>query len=133
MKKMYVAFSHQLTDAQKRDAAVSLNVETFVYPSADIQKLISNIPSDMKPHEVREIAVSAVLEALTEKCDYFFIAGQVELVHYALERIYKINFHGINGITAVNSLTERQSVETEMNGVVTKTSIFNHVRWREII
>jgi hypothetical protein len=133
MKKMYVAFSHQLTEDQMRDATVSLNVKTFIYPSEDIQKLIRNIPSGMKPHEVREVAVSAVLEALTEECDYLFIAGQVELVHYALERIYKINFHGSRGITAVNSLTERQSVETEIDGVVTKTSIFKHVRWREII
>jgi hypothetical protein len=128
MKKMFVAFSHQLTDAQERDAAVSLNVRTFVYPSADIQKLISNVPANMQPREVRAAAWDIVNEAMESNCDYIFIAGQVELVHYALERISKGGY-----IQAVNSLTERQSVEVECNGVVTKTSVFKHVQWREII
>jgi hypothetical protein len=128
MKKMYVAFSHQLTDAQTRDAAVSLNIKTFVYPSADIQKLISNIPASMSAHQVRELAWDVVNEAMEANCDYFFIAGQVELVHYAMEKIRKNNY-----MTSINSVTERKSVEIEANGVVTKTSVFEHVQWREII
>ena len=128
MKKMYVAFSHQLTDAQYKDAAVSLKVFNFVYPSADIQKLISNIPDDMEARDVRALAWNVVDEAMENDCDYLFIAGQVELVHYALERIKKNGY-----IQAINSITKRKSVEVEVNGVVTKTSIFEHVRWREII
>lgn len=125
---MYVAFSHQLTDDQTRDAAVSLNVKTFVYPSVDIQKLISNIPDDMEAREVRALAWNVVDEAMENDCDYLFIAGQVELVHYAMEKVRKNNY-----MTSVNSVTKRKSVEVEVKGVVTKTSIFEHVRWREII
>lgn len=128
MKKMYVAFSHQLTDAQTKDAAVSLNVKTFVYPSADIQKLISNIPDDMEARDVRALAWDVFNEAMENNCDYLFIAGQVELVHYALEQVKKSGY-----IQAINSITKRKSIETELNGVVTKTSVFEHVRWREII
>jgi hypothetical protein len=61
-------------------------------------------------------------------CEYIFIAGQVELVHYTLEKVKRNGY-----IQAVNSVTKRKSVESEINGVVTKTSIFEHVRWREII
>lgn len=128
MKKMFVAFSHQLTDAQTKDAAVSLNVKTFVYPSADIQKLISNIPDDMEARDVRALAWDVFNEAMENNCDYLFIAGQVELVHYALEQVKKSGY-----IQAINSITKRKSIETELNGVVTKTSVFEHVRWREII
>jgi hypothetical protein len=128
MKKMYVAFSHQLTESQERDAAVSLNVRTFVYPSADIQKSISNIPDDMDAREVRALAWDVFNEAMEADCEYIFIAGQMELVHYTLEKIKKSGF-----IQPINSVTKRKSVEVEMNGVVTKTSIFEHVRWREII
>jgi hypothetical protein len=128
MKKMYVAFSHQLTNDQTRDAAVSLNVKTFIYPSADIQKSISNIPDDMDAREVRALAWDVVNEAMENNCDYLFIAGQVELVHYAMEKIKRNGY-----IQAVNSATKRKSVEVEANGVVTKTSVFEHVRWREII
>lgn len=128
MKKMYVAFSHQLTDAQTKDAAVSLNIKTFVYPSADIQKLISNIPDDMEARDVRALAWDVFNEAMENNCDYLFIAGQVELVHYALEQAKNSGY-----IQAINSITKRKSIETEVNGVVTKTSIFEHVRWREII
>ena len=128
MKKMYVAFSHQLTDAQYKDAAVSLKVFNFVYPSADIQKLISNIPDDMEARDVRALAWDVVNEAMENNCDYLFIAGQMELVHYALEQVKKNGY-----IQAINSITKRKSIETEVNGVVTKTSVFEHVRWREII
>jgi len=128
MKKMYVAFSHQLTDSQERDAAVSLNIKTFVYPSADIQKSISNIPDDMDAREVRSLAWDIFNEAMEADCEYIFIAGQVELVHYTLEKVKRNGY-----IQAVNSVTKRKSVEVEVNGVVTKTSIFEHVRWREII
>lgn len=127
-KKMYVAFSHQLTMAQTKDAAVSLNVKTFVYPSADIQKLISNIPDDMEARDVRALACNVVYEALVNDCDYLFIAGQVELVHYAMEKVRRNNY-----MTSVNSVTKRKSVEVEVDGQVTKTSVFEHVRWREII
>ena len=125
---MYVAFSHQLTDEQYKDAAVSLKVFNFVYPSADIQKLISNIPDDMEARDVRALAWDVVNEAMENNCDYLFIAGQVELVHYALEQVKKNGY-----IQAINSITKRKSIETEVNGVVTKTSVFEHVRWREII
>jgi hypothetical protein len=128
MKKMFVAFSHQLTDAQERDAAVSLNVRTFIYPSVDIQKIISNIPDDMEAREVRALAWDIFNEAMEADCEYIFIAGQVELVHYTLEKVKRNGY-----IQAVNSVTKRKSVEVEMNGVVTKTSVFEHVRWREII
>jgi|LakMenE18May11ns_1017448.scaffolds.fasta_scaffold9931085_3 hypothetical protein len=128
MKKMFVAFSHQLTDAQMRDATASLNVKTIIYPSEDIQNLISNIPDDMEAREVRALAWNVVDEAMENDCDYLFIAGQVELVHYAMEKVRKNNY-----MTSVNSVTKRKSVEVEMNGVVTKTSVFEHVRWREII
>jgi hypothetical protein len=123
-----VAFSHQLTDAQMRDATASLNVKTIIYPSEDIQNLISNIPDDMEAREVRALAWNVVDEAMENDCDYLFIAGQVELVHYAMEKVRKNNY-----MTSVNSVTKRKSVEVEMNGVVTKTSVFEHVRWREII
>jgi hypothetical protein len=128
MKKMFVAFSHQLTDSQERDAAVFLNVRTFVYPSADIQKSISNIPDDMDAREVRALAWDVFNEAMEADCEYIFIAGQMELVHYTLEKVKRNGY-----IQAVNSVTKRKSVEVEVNGVVTKTSIFEHVRWREII
>ena len=128
MRKMYVAFSHQLTDAQYKDAAVSLKVFNFVYPSVDIQKLISNIPEDMEAREVRALAWDIVDEAMEAECDYIFIAGQVELVHYTLERVKNNGY-----IQAVNSVTKRKSMEVEVNGQVTKTSVFEHVLWRDIL
>jgi hypothetical protein len=128
MKKMFVAFSHQLTDAQMRDATASLNVKTIIYPSEDIQNLISNIPDDMEAREVRALAWDIFNEAMEADCEYIFIAGQVELVHYTLEKVKRNGY-----IQAVNSVTKRKSIEVEVKGVVTKTSIFEHVRWREII
>jgi hypothetical protein len=129
---MYVAFSHQLTKSQIDDAEKSLGVTHFYYEE-HLKSLISNMPTEMKPEEIRLTAEVIVLAARTSSCDYLFIAGQSELVHYALEKVSSLRREGRTELIAVNSLTERQSVETEINGVVTKTSIFKHVRWREII
>ena len=128
MRKMYVAFSHQLTKGQKEDAKLSLDVTEFVYPSRHVQGILSNIPDDMEPDMVRLLAWDIVDEAREAECDYIFIAGQVELVHYTLLRVKNNGY-----IQAVNSVTKRKSVEVEVNGQVTKTSVFEHVLWRDIL
>jgi hypothetical protein len=125
---MFVAFSHKLTKEQIEDAESSLGVTTFVYPSEDIQKKISNIPDDMDPREIRDLAWRIVDEAMEADCEYFFMAGQPELFQYCTARV----LHG-RYMTPVNSVTKRESVESMIDGKVVKTSSFVHVRWREII
>ena len=128
MRKMFVAFSHTLTNAQIEDAKSSLGVTDFVYPSLHVKGIISNIPDDMEPDMVRLLAWDIFDEAMEAECDYIFIAGQVELVHYTLLRVKNNGY-----MQAVNSVTKRKSMEIEVNGQVTKTSVFEHVLWRDIL
>ena len=47
MKKMFLLFSHNLTQIQIDDAKNNLDIEKFVSLSQDLQELWSNIPSDL--------------------------------------------------------------------------------------
>ena len=125
---MFVAFSHKLTKEQIEDAESSLGVTSFVYPSEDIQKQMMNVSDELDPKEIRELGWRIVAEAMEADCEYFFFAGQPELLTYCISRVLHEKY-----MIPVNSVTKRKSIETEENGVVTKTSIFEHVRWREII
>ncbi len=47
MKKMFLLFSHNLTQIQIDDVKNNLDVEKFVSLSQDLQELLSNIPSEL--------------------------------------------------------------------------------------
>ena len=47
MKKMFLLFSHNLTQTQIDDAKNNFDVEEFIYLNQDLQKLWSNIPSEL--------------------------------------------------------------------------------------
>jgi len=125
---MFVAFSHKLTKEQIEDAESSLGVTTFVYPSEDIQKQMMNVSDDLDPKEIRELGWKIVAEAMEADCEYFFFAGQPELLTYCISRVLHEKY-----MTPVNSVTKRESTEAMIDGKVVKTSSFVHVRWRELI
>lgn len=125
---MFVAFSHKLTKEQIEDAEASLGVSTFVYPSEDIQKQMMNVSDDLDPKEIRELGWKIVAEAMEADCEYFFFAGQPELLTYCISRVLHEKY-----MIPVNSVTKRESTEAMIDGKVVKTSSFVHVRWRELI
>jgi len=45
--KMFLLFSHKLTDTQIKDAIQNLKVTDFIYLPDNLQKLWSNVPSDL--------------------------------------------------------------------------------------
>ena len=46
--KMFLLFSHQLTDEQKKDAIENLKVTKFISLPEKLQKLWSNIPPEIE-------------------------------------------------------------------------------------
>jgi hypothetical protein len=124
MKKMILLFSHNLTPDQKNDAMTTFGVEEFLPLEADLQKLWSNIPADLVTLEEYLAPIKTFVTAHLNPEDVALIQGDFgatcHIAHFVRE---------LGGI-GVYATTVRDVVEKEEHGVIVKTSIFKHVRFR---
>lgn len=123
MKKMFLLFSHTITEAQEQDAKSSFGVEEFVGLPAKLQKLWSNVPADL----------DNVVEYLQPIRDFLIdnIEGDVVLVQGDFGATCSMaSFVKSLGGVAVYATTKRDVIEKEVAGKIVKTSVFEHVRFR---
>ena len=125
MKKMFLLFSHNLTQIQIDDAKNNLDIEKFVSLSQDLQELWSNIPSDL-------IVIKEYLlpfkNFLTENSNF----GDVVLIQGDFGAVYQmVNFANDLGLKAVYATTTRVIEEIVIDEKTVKKSIFEHRRFRE--
>ncbi len=124
MKKLFLLFSHTLTDAQESDAKASLGVEEFMALPSELQTLWSNIP----PHLTK---LDDYLEPLKEYIRTNAKEGDVFLIQGDFGGCYEmVSFVKSLGFKAVHSSTKRDVVEKMVDGKVLKTSVFEHVLFR---
>ena len=125
MKKMFLLFSHNLTQIQIDDAKNNLDIEKFVSLSQDLQELWSNIPSDL-------IFIKEYLlpfkNFLTENSNF----GDVVLIQGDFGAVYQmVNFANDLGLKAVYATTTRVIEEIVIDEKTVKKSIFEHRRFRK--
>lgn len=124
MKKMILLFSHNLTPDQKNDAMTTFGVVEFLPLEAELQKLWSNIPADLATLGEYLAPIKTFVSAHLNPEDVALIQGDFgatcHLAHFVRE---------LGGV-GVYATTVRDVVEKEENGVIVKTSIFKHVRFR---
>lgn len=124
MKKLFLLFSHTLTEVQEEDALNALGVNEFVALPEALQKLWSNIP----PHLTK---LDEYLEPLKEYIRSNANKGDVFLIQGDFGGCYEmVNFVKSMGLTAVHSTTTRDVVEKTVDGKVEKFSRFEHVIFR---
>ena len=124
MSKMFLFFSHKLTDEQIKDAKENLKIKEFVYLPKDLQEKFSNVPpeiDDIKKYS--EIFIDFIKKNM-KKEDFALIQGDFGVVYHL------VNFCKKNNIKAVYSTTKRISKEKEINGKIVKVSEFKHVKFR---
>ena len=125
MRKMFLLFSHTLTDAQKNDAIESFGIKEFVPLPKELQKLWSNIPPQLKKLNEYLKPLKEFLKQNAKDGDYVLIQGDFggcyEMVNYAKSL----------GLKAVHATTTRNVQEKIVNGKVEKFSVFEHVMFRE--
>jgi len=125
MPKMFLLFSHTLTQEQKEDAKISLGVGEFVKLPQDLQELWSNIPPDIKDINPYLEPIEAWLKENIQKGDYALVQGDFgatcKIATFAKEQ----------GAKAVYATTKRNVEEKLLNGKVIKTSVFKHIIFRE--
>lgn len=122
---MFLLFSHNLTEYQINDAKSNLGVENFVYMSDDLQRVWSNIPSELL--FLKEY-LRPFRNFLVENSEY----GDVVLIQGDFGAVYQmVNFAKDLGLKAVYATTKRVVEEIIVEGKTVKKSIFEHERFRE--
>jgi NAD(P)H-flavin reductase len=121
--KMFLLFSHKLTDEQKKDA-YSLGVEEFVKLPKDLQYKWSNVPADIEKLEGYIDDFYKFLEENAKKGDYVLAQGDFGMCCKIAEFCKK------NGLIAVYATTKRVAKEIQKDGKLIKISVFEHVRFR---
>jgi len=124
MSKMFLFFSHKLTDEQIKDAKENLKIKEFVYLPKDLQEKFSNVPpeiDDIKKYS--EIFIDFIKNNM-KKEDFALIQGDFGVVYHLVDFCKK------NNLKAIYSTTKRISKEKEVNGKIVKVSEFKHIKFR---
>ena len=120
--KMYLLFSHKLTNAQIEDAK-KLGVDEFIYLPEDLQRKFSNVPPELE--NIKEYAKD--FEKFLENAksgDYVLIQGDFGLT------CHMVNFSKSKGLIPVYATTKRISKDMKKDGKIIKVSEFKHIRFR---
>ena len=120
--KMYLLFSHKLTDAQIEDAK-KLGVDEFVYLPEDLQRKFSNIPPELESVKKYAKDFEKFLEN-AKSGDYVLIQGDFGLT------CHLVNFAKSKGLIPVYATTKRISKDIKKDGKIIKISEFKHIKFR---
>ncbi|HPX76910.1 MAG TPA: CRISPR-associated protein Csx20 [Bacteroidales bacterium] len=123
-KKIFLLFSHTLTQGQEENAKSSLGITNFVYIPKDLQKLWSKINPQGSLNINKLSELLNWISSESKKGDYVLVQGDFGAVVYIVHAIEKM------GLIPIYATTKRQSKEMESNGVVEKTQIFKHEGFR---
>ena len=124
MKKMFLLFSHRLTDEQEMDARENFGIEEFVYLPEKLQKVWSNIPPEIEDIKPLLEDIKQFLRDNANKGDIVLIQGDFGAV---VEMVEFVRFW----LIPVYATTKRISKEIEKDGKIVKVSEFKHVRFRK--
>jgi len=122
--KMFLLFSHKLTDEQIKDAKENLGVNEFIYLPKDLQNKFSNVPPEIEDIKKYSKDFTEFLKDNAQKEDYVLIQGDFGVVFNLVE------FCKENNLKAIYSTTKRIVKEQVIDGKVVKVSEFKHIRFR---
>lgn len=124
MRKMFLIFNHELTAEQLEDAKIKLNISEFVSLPNILQKVWANFPPEKEEIDTREIENWLIKNS---------VKNDVVLVQGDFGAVFKIvNFAIYKKMLPVYATTKRLTLEKILfNGVIEKTSVFRHVRFRK--
>jgi hypothetical protein len=126
MKNMILLFSHKLSETQIKQAREIHNVENFISLPQELQTSWSNISPDLESIIPTIEPIKEFLGSVAKQGDFVLIQGDFGAV-YTL-----VQFCKENNLTPLYATTKRRINESiNQKGEEVKTSIFEHVRFRE--
>ena len=124
MKRMFLLFSHKLTEEQEKDAKKSFGVDEFIYLPQNLQEIWSNIPPEIEDIKPLLEDIKQFLRDNAKTGDIVLIQGDFGAV---VEIVEFVRFW----LLPVYATTKRVVKEIEKNGKIVKVSEFKHVRFRK--
>lgn len=123
MEKLFLLFSHKLTNDQIKDAKDRLNIIEYRYLPDDLQKIWSNIPEDDKNIEI--LFMNYIKENASIG-DYILIEGEYGIVYKMVKWSIENNY------IPVYSYTKRQykSITLE-DGTIENRHYFKHIKFKK--
>ncbi|WP_366863776.1 CRISPR-associated protein Csx20 [Methanocaldococcus sp.] len=125
MPKMFLLFSHNLTDDQINDARENLKVDKFIYLPKELQNIWSNIPPEIEDITDYLKPIKEFLKNNANDGDYVLIQGDFgatyNMVNYAFE----------NNLIPIYATTKRVVKEVIEDGKVITIREFKHCRFRK--
>jgi len=122
-KKLYLLFSHRLTEEQEKDAYKQFGIGSIVYLRKELLDIWTSIPAE-----------AAVLEPVLEPIVKYFevlLEGDYVLVQGDFGATYiLVNWIRSRGAIPVYATTKREVIEKQEGNKSIKTSVFQHVRYR---
>jgi len=128
MKKMFLLFSHKISDTQILYAQEQMAIDEFVYLPKDLQSLWSNVPSDLN-------SLQNYLQPLEDYLNKSLHRGDIALVQGDFGAVYQIvNYCRLKNIQSYYATTKRNVIEyTDKNSKSVKKSVFEFRRFREYV
>ncbi|MGB9680312.1 MAG: CRISPR-associated protein Csx20 [Minisyncoccia bacterium] len=126
LKRMFLIFSHELTDFQKKDAIANLGVDEFVYlpDNLKVQWLDISPYDDNLTFCLQDLI--SWLKINARKGDYVLVQGDFGATFLIVDFCLK------NDLIPVYSNTKREVITEIKNGENIKVSrLFTHVRFRK--
>ena len=124
MKKLFLLFSHTLTSTQESDAKASFGVEQFVTLPTELQKIWSNVPSDLDDLSDYLEPIKLYLQENATEGDVVLVQGDFGATYYMVNVVKSFE------LRAVHATTKRNVVEKVIDDKIVKTSVFEHIRFR---
>lgn len=125
MTRMFLLFSHTLSEEQKNDAEHTLHVKEFIYLDEGMQTLWSNIPTDTPTLDDTLIPIKNYITENITQNDIVLIQGDFGAVYNIVNFLKKID------IKCVYATTKRVVKAEHIDNKIIKKSIFEHRIFRE--
>lgn len=121
---LYLLFSHELTAQQGKEAYEQLGIEKIYYLPDNLKAIWSEIPPDIPSVSGYLSPVREWLKKQVKNGDYILIQGDFGATYTMVRWCFA------NNCKPIYATTRRKVVESRYNEEITKSRVFEHVRFR---
>ena len=124
MSKMYLIFSHKLSEDQINEAKSKFSIKEFIYLSSELQTIWSNVPPNCNDLDDWLSPLIYYLKNNICENDYVLIQGEFGSTYKVVNLVKSLR------AKALYATTLRETIETTTADGVLKQSIFKHCLFR---
>lgn len=125
-KRLFLIFSHKLTDIQIEDAKANLGIDEFIYLPDELQNIWRNISPYVEDINDKLEGFFKWIDVNVSKEDYILIQGDFGATYHL------VKYCKSKDLRPIYSTTEREAVENRKGGsTIVLSHKVSHIRYRE--